>query len=620
MPTILLAQEDADSRASFSALILDFFPTAVVRALDSWEELESVVSTPPAASVLLADILWGEEDRSGELLLLSESCPEVSFGVFSRYDLSGSLPAGYPIPLLAPDEQLPLRLAEIMENFSGREIGPYSISGPAGPHPLGRLYWAKHHQLERSVQLLVPPSGSPVFPKAIRAMARVNHPSVYALYESVPWENRILVAQEPILNPSLLHLRMSDKKPGLLPCARLATALGSVLAEMESSSVPARLLGDYDYTLSTKETPRLRNPAAYPGQTETSAYHNAQHLAGILEPFLQSHPKGTQLIEILRNPGTSAYDLLRKTKEFERQLADVRQVHVRQEELEAAEKTLRARKIRQWAILAGCFAVLAYLAVFAQTFFRNILMDAPSRVPEADLPVPAGTVTLGSETREVPSFFMDRHEVTIGEYEKFLAAIERDPNWSRWVPEQRRALKKSVADFAPIGWGEILRAARKNGSYSGQKISRDTPVFNVDYVSAVTYAKWKNGRRLPKKEEWLLAASGPRHLRYPWGNEADNPKINLGSNASPKQLKDPAYFRVLPAESNPGDVGPFGHMDLGGNLSEWISSPPSQSTDGASVRFIGGNWLDEVPVSNEDAVRLVPLGQSDPRIGFRTVR
>ena len=620
MPTILLAQEDAESRANFSALILDFFPTAMIQEVVTWTELEPVLRSPPPAAILLTDILWGEEDRSAELLLFSEDFPGVSFAVFSRYDLSESLPPGYPIPLLTPDEQLPLRLAEIMENLSGREVGPYLISAPAGPHPLGRLYWAKHHQLERSVQVLVPPSGSSVFPKAIRAMARVNHPSVYALYESVPWENRILVAQEPIASPSLIHFRLSGRKPGILPCARLATTLGSVLAEMESSSVPARLLGEYDFTLSAKETPRLRNPAAYPGQPETSAYHNARNLAEILEPALQGQPKGNELLRILQNPGTSAYDLLRQSREFERGLAGVRQVHIRAEELEAAEKTIRARKIRRWAMLAGSMAVVAYLAAFAFTFFQNILLDTPSRIPEAELPVPAGSVIVGNETKEVRSFYMDRHEVTIGEFEKFLFAMQQDSNWSRFVPENKRGGKKSPADFLPEGWAEILRAARKNGFYSGQKISRDTPVFGVDFVSALTYANWKEGRRLPRKEEWLLAAAGPSHREYPWGDEPNHPGVNLGFFAPPQKRNERSYFHVLPAESNPGDVGPFGHFDLGGNVSEWISPPTSAGSGATRAYFIGGNWLDEAPVSNKDAVRMVPLDQRDPRIGFRTVR
>lgn len=621
MPTILLAQEDPDSLASFSALILDFFPTANVQRLESWTEVESACHNPTPASVLLADILWGEEDRSAELLLLAEKFPEISFGVFGRYDLTGSLPAGYPIPLLAPDEQLPLRLAEIMENLSGRELGPYGISSPAGPHALGRLYWAKHHQLQRSVQLLVPPSGSPVFPKAIRAMARVNHPSVYSLYESVPWENRILVVQEPVLNPSLLHLRVSGEKPGLLALARIATALGSVLAEMESSSVPARLLGEYDYTLSPKGTPRLRNPAAYPGQPETSAYDNARYLAAVLEPLLAGQPKAEPLLKILQNPGTSAFDLVRQAREFERQMAEVREVHVRKEELEAAAKTLRARKIRRWAIAVGSVLTVGFLAVYARVIFHQFILDVPARLTEAELPVPAGKILREGESVLVADFFLDRHEVTIGDYEKFLAAARENPDWQNWIPQEARAQKKSVSSLEPRDWPEILRRARKNEKYQEQTISRDTPVFNIDYPSAMAYARWK-GRRLPTLDEWLRAAGGDQELTYPWGGQPESNRANLGVAREEAKTLDrgDGYFNAAPGESLRGDRGPFGHFDLGGNVSEWAVGPFQRPV------ALGGNFTDPEPVPltrvrRQDANRNDPPGSTQLEvIGFRTAR
>jgi len=617
--TILLAQEDAEARESFSAHILDFFPTAKLLPVGSWPELEPALQGPGPLSILLTDILWEDTDRADSLILLAEKYPEIPFAIFSRYDLSGSLPPGYPIPLLAPDEQLPLRLAEIMENFSGREFGPYRLSSPAGPHPVGRLYWAKHHQLERSVQILVPPAGSAVFPKAVRALARVNHPAVYALYESVPWENRILVALEPVPHPSMLHFRLAGQKPSLLSCARLATALGSVLAEMESSSVPARLLGEYDTTLSPKGTPRLRNPAAYPGQPEASLHQNAQNLAGILEPLLQGQTKSAPLLQILRNPGSSAFDFLRQAREFERQLAEVREVHVRKEELEAAAKTLRARVIRRWAIGLGTVALFAYLGIFARTFFTRFLLDAPATLAEAVLPVPAGPITLNGETVMVPAFWLDRHEVTIGDYEKFLAAAKESPDWREWVPEEARAQKSSVSTLEPRDWTEILRRARKQEPYQAQKITRDTPVFNVDYPSAAAYAAWKK-RRLPTMEEWLRAAVGPEGRRFPWGDPVDPPPANLGLARNANDQRDPGdtYFNAAPGETFPGDKGPFGHFDLGGNVSEWAVGPFKRPV------AMGGNFTDPnpIPVSlarRQDGNRNDPSAKTQlEMIGFRT--
>ncbi|MCX6935251.1 MAG: hypothetical protein NTZ01_03520, partial [Verrucomicrobia bacterium] len=340
MPTILLAQEDSEASANFAALLRDFFPTADIECLTDFSALSDAFNPSKHASLLLTDVFWADEDRSGEILLLAEKNPELSVGLLSRFDLSGSLPSGFPIPWLRSDEQLPLSMAELMEDFSGRTFGAYHLISPAGPHPLGRLYWARHQQLERNVQVLVPPAGSPHFTKSIRNYARLNHASVYSLYESIPSEERVFVAIEPVTSPSLLHFRVAGEKPDLISCARLATVLGSVLWEMESSSIPARLLGPYDFTISPAGTPRLRNPVAFHGAPEVSHLENSIQLATLLEPLIPDSPQTTHLLQILRDPGPSALDLLRKTREFERQLADVQEIHVRQEEIDAIRKSI----------------------------------------------------------------------------------------------------------------------------------------------------------------------------------------------------------------------------------------------------------------------------------------
>lgn len=620
MPTILLAQEEAKAREDFVALILDFFPTTKIQTLGSWQELEPALAAATPVSVLLTDVLWQQADRSDEILLLAEKCPEISFAIFGRYDLTGSLPPGYPIVLLAPDEELPLRLAEGMENLSGREAGPYKISTPAGPHPLGRLYWAKHHQLQRSLQILVPPLGASVFPKAIRAMARVNHPAVYSLYESIPWKNRILVALEPVLHPSLLQLRLSGQALSVLAGARLATTFASVLAEMESTATPARLLGEYDFTLSPKETPRLRNPAAYPGQPEATLQENARQLAAVLEPFFHGQAKAAPLLHVLHSPGTSAFDLLRQTREFERQLAEIREIHVRKEEREAAEKMLKARTVRRWAIGIGTIAFAAFLAAYVRVIFQTFFLDAPGSLPEAELVVPAGTIVREGETVEVGAFFLDRHEVTIGEYEKFLKQVRLDPHWMRFLPSNAQSEKKSPADLEPRDWAEILRRARKQQSYQDQKISRDTPVFNVDFASAAAFATWK-GRRLPTMEEWLRASGGDGR-KYPWGNEAQPAPANLGLGRTEPSRRDPddSFLNAAPGESFPKDRGPYGHLDLGGNVSEWAVGP------GQKPVALGGNFTDPGPIPLERARRQdehrgdPPAGAQLEVIGFRTAR
>ena len=612
VPTILLAQEDPDAASQLSALILDFFPRAKLKLLTDLPALTSTLASGSPTSLLLTDIFWSDANQSNSILLLADAYPEIPFGIVSRYDLTQTLPPAFPIPWLKTDDQLPLAMAGLMENFSGRTFGSYTLLSPAGPHPLGRLYWAKHQQLERQVQILVPTVGSTQFSKSIRTSARLNHPSVYSLYESVAYEQRIFVALEPVIHPSLLTMQNQEANLPLIAGSRLATALASVLFEMESSHIPARLLGSYDYTLSPAGTPRLRNPSAGFNTPETSRHENSNQLASILETQLSPSPVADSLLEILRNPGTSAFDLLRQTRNFERQLAEVQDVHLRDEEIEATKKILRARILRRWTIALGSLGAVIFLAIGTwivhQTFFR----DLPGTLGHEEILVPAGRVILADSTNSVSAFYLDRHEVTIGQYEKFLKEISAQENWKTFLPPAAAAGKTSLEDLAPPGWKDILQCARKGGKYNGQvTITRDTPVFFVDYPSAFAYAKW-NERRLPTKIEWLRAATGDDNRTYPWGNQRKAQGINLGLDL-PKNISPESYDHMLPAESHPADIGPFQHYDLGGNVSEWIASPNPMTP-----LFLGGNFKDTFPVSNLDLARGAPKGA--PCIGFRTAR
>ena len=614
MPTILLAQEDQEASASLTALLCDFFPTLEVELLTDFPTLIAALEAGKHATLLLADVFWNGQNQAGSLLLLAESHPELSIGLISRFDLTGCLPPAFPLPALKPDEQLPLQMAELMEDFSGRNFGSYTLLSPAGPHPLGRLYWAKHHQLERQVQVLIPPAGSPHFSKAIRSYARLNHASVYSLYESIPHEERVLVALEPVIHRSLLHRELDGEKPDLISCARLASALGSVLAEMESSSIPARLLDLYDYTLSPKGIPRLRNPAAYPGAPEASYFENSNRLAAILEPVLPESPSSAKLFQILRDPGTSAFDLLRRTRDFEHQLADVQEVRVRQEEVEAIQKALQARIRRRWTFILGGLGAIAFAAVAAWVCYDRLLLDLPGKLSNEEILVPAGPLVPGDPGSTIPAFQLDRHEVTIGQYETFLTELQSEPNWKTFLPPGTASSKKEMRDLEPSDWANILAKARKGDRYKDQiHLTRDTPVFGVDYPSAYAYAKWRN-RRLPSKSEWIRAATGNDNRIYPWGNDPHTPDINLKINRA-KNADRNTYFYILPSESVPADTGPFQHRDLGGNLSEWIASP-----DPLLPLMIGGNYSDESPVDNQNPVRSNPERSEYRLIGFRTAK
>jgi formylglycine-generating enzyme required for sulfatase activity len=169
--------------------------------------------------------------------------------------------------------------------------------------------------------------------------------------------------------------------------------------------------------------------------------------------------------------------------------------------------------------------------------------------------VPEGEFTMGTNIGEpderperkvyVKAFYIDRYEVTNGQYARFVEKTKR---------------KK------PKNWEvEGLKEDKKNH-----------PVVFVTYADARSFCEWA-GKRLPTEEEWEKAARGADGRPYPWGKE-----FNAGfANTSVSGI-------VGTAEVGRFEKGasPYGAHDMAGNVWEWTES---EFTERAKV-VRGGSW------------------------------
>lgn len=173
--------------------------------------------------------------------------------------------------------------------------------------------------------------------------------------------------------------------------------------------------------------------------------------------------------------------------------------------------------------------------------------------------VPAGSFEMGSKrphegpVHEVTfkrGFFIGKYETTWKQYRAFCAATGRTP------PDDT-----------------VVR--------SDWKAKPTDPVFNVSWEDAQAYCKWA-GLRLPSEAEWEYAARGSDGRTYPWGNEpVSGSRCNAGNEV--------ASGNPTPVGSHPGDVSPFGCMDMAGNVAEWCEDVYHETYRGAPTD--GSAWL-----------------------------
>ena len=92
------------------------------------------------------------------------------------------------------------------------------------------------------------------------------------------------------------------------------------------------------------------------------------------------------------------------------------------------------------------------------------------------------------------------------------------------------------------------------------------PISGISWDQALAYCEYR-GKRLPREAEWERAARGDDNRKYPWGDSAPDPAIHA---CFARHIGTP-LGTTCDVGSFPRGAGPYGHLDLAGNVWEWMS-------------------------------------------------
>lgn len=193
---------------------------------------------------------------------------------------------------------------------------------------------------------------------------------------------------------------------------------------------------------------------------------------------------------------------------------------------------------------------------------------------------------------ELPAYYIDRFEITNAQYKKFVSVTGRaEPfPWSqngyslvesrllasdletlRWIATEyfkfdidtRTTSKKRLIQLMQADWAMKDRL----------------PVTEVSWLDANTYCQWA-GKRLPSEAEWEKAARGTDAREFPWGNDWDTGKTNVGDDADWEN-------GIAPVGSYKNNQSPYGVYDMAGNVWEWTADwyQPYANSDYTSKDF-----------------------------------
>jgi formylglycine-generating enzyme required for sulfatase activity len=182
-------------------------------------------------------------------------------------------------------------------------------------------------------------------------------------------------------------------------------------------------------------------------------------------------------------------------------------------------------------------------------------------------------------------FYMGVHEVTIGQFKRFVAetGFQTEP--------ERDGTGGYGVDLKTKAWS-TGRETRYNWRNTGFPQGDDHPVVNITWADAVAFCDWlgkKEGKkyRLPTEAEWEYACRAGATTHYSFGNDFEQlPRYANTFDASSARVfpewarwavkGDDGFAFTAPVGSF--KPNPFGLYDMHGNVWEWCSDWYGENT------------------------------------------
>ncbi len=181
----------------------------------------------------------------------------------------------------------------------------------------------------------------------------------------------------------------------------------------------------------------------------------------------------------------------------------------------------------------------------------------------------------------VANFCMDKYEVSVGRFKKFMSAYE---NWIAGAVHPAPNAGEHVTGAGSgwqTAWNSKLAASAAvfqdqshlacDSSLSTWTANNDNlPINCVSWYDAFAFCIWDGGRLATEAEWEYTAGHGQVNSTYPWGRtpEPSNTNAVFGCGWFGDSTCTPTD--IAPVGSEPNGDAYWGQSDIAGNMFEWV--------------------------------------------------
>ena len=531
------------------------------------------------------------------------------------------------------DEATPIESSGEPEETVRTSLGAYQLLRKLGEGKWGEVYLAVQTSMQRQVAMKIlwkhltgNTDAVQQFIADASAKANVLHPSILPVYEAGEEGGSFYYSREYVDGTTLADLIAQGTRLDGETALRVTKTVAEAFSYLAHQRIPHEPIEPQDIFIGNDGLARVANLATVSGDPSSNPQDDIRALGTIMHSATlgadQAAPGLRALITRMMVEGPNGFlswgALMQGVVALEPKFVP-QDAYKLSEQDHAAIQAVEAEKQRQKR--SGLLAIIAIsvLAIVVLGILYRVLFYVPkATVFDQMVEVPTGTFLYQEGQKvDLPAFWIDKYEVSVGMYARFLEALEAQPTVEFDHPNQPRG-----KTHKPRSWDQIYFAVtRGDRKWQGAPISLNSPVFNLDWFDAYAYSKWV-GKRLPTEQEWEKAGRGTLGFRYPWGNDWDPKRVNGPADFNfdrPKEKgKVDGWNFWAPVNAMKADLSPFGVVGMCGNVFEWTGSwdsPPGKPTEVLPVVRGGSFNALEMELAHRN-VALNPL-QFDLRLGFR---